>query len=71
MARPKKRGISMVGNPDCPRQDKRGFLSEEHLRKTLCRDPEANGMEPYLCKCGYWHMGHPNKNSKVRAQNDG
>lgn len=61
MGRPKKRGISMAGNPNCPRPDKRGFFSEEHLRKRLCRNPEESGMDPYLCKCGYWHMGHRNK----------
>jgi Zn ribbon nucleic-acid-binding protein len=57
----KKRGISMANNPRCPTQDKQGFMSEEHLRKRLCRNPEAMGMHPYRCTCGYWHMGHKKK----------
>ena len=58
MGRPKKRGISMVGNPLCRTPHKRGFTSEEELLKKLCRDPKANGMHTYRCSCGYWHMGH-------------
>lgn len=54
----------MANNPDCPRPDKRGFLSEEHLRRKLCKNPEVNGMGPYKCKCGFWHMGHNKKRKK-------
>jgi hypothetical protein len=64
MARVKPRGFSMANNPDCPRPDKRGFLSEEHLRRKLCKNPEVNGMGPYKCKCGFWHMGHNKKRKK-------
>lgn len=48
------------GRP-CPRPDKRKFVEPgragRHLAETFAKVPPEERPHPYLCPCGYWHLG--------------
>lgn len=46
----------------CPRPDKRAHETKRQAKKAIkgSRGHNRTKLEPYLCICGFWHVGnHP------------
>lgn len=55
--------ILSAAEKPCPTDHKRAYVSEKAAQdsyKTIRElGPSREGMKPYECICGMWHLGHP------------
>lgn len=50
-----------LGGGACPTPDKRAYPSHTEAREATARQPLVQGVRPYECVCGNYHIGHVNR----------